>query len=236
LAWLLCAQNGELDEDEEEPEIPDGLGELSGSLVSFADFLRIDDDLLHVAAKASPSLRMSRPSPEEILNWVQTLSPEEKDGLLVRLVMEEGAQIGTEMLRRFLKKREKDRSPASQPRKRAVGELLRMAEVYRKDRKRAEAEKAAKEKARREAEEAARREKYLDALAVREAEAWLQVDQLISAKQSRSYEEAAKLLVDLRDVATRKGKSGEFIWKISRLCEQYAKRPSLLERMRKAGL
>src|SRR5581483_10793170 len=46
LAWLLCVQNEELDEEEVEPPVPPGLGNLSGPLRSLADFLRLDEALL----------------------------------------------------------------------------------------------------------------------------------------------------------------------------------------------
>ncbi len=39
--------------DEAEPPVPAGLRELSDSLASVAHFLKIDDDLIAVAAKAS---------------------------------------------------------------------------------------------------------------------------------------------------------------------------------------
>ena len=57
LAWLTCVQAGELDEEESEPPVPAGLGALGGGLRSLADFLRIDPDLLAVAATASPPPR-----------------------------------------------------------------------------------------------------------------------------------------------------------------------------------
>ena len=39
LGWLLCAQAGELDDDEEEPPCPPGLGRLSAALEAFVDGL-----------------------------------------------------------------------------------------------------------------------------------------------------------------------------------------------------
>jgi hypothetical protein len=74
LAWLLSAQQGELDEEEVEPPVPEGLGELSGSLVSFADFLRIDQDLLHAASQTSLPLHLARPNQEDVLAYVRMLS------------------------------------------------------------------------------------------------------------------------------------------------------------------
>jgi hypothetical protein len=46
LGWLLCVQNGDLDDDEIEPPVPAGLGQLSASLSSFAEFLQIGADLM----------------------------------------------------------------------------------------------------------------------------------------------------------------------------------------------
>ncbi|MEV6297415.1 hypothetical protein AB0M41_45240 [Streptomyces sp. NPDC051896] len=62
LAWLCALSAWELeDEDEEEyqtrpePPIPAGLGELTAPQRALADFLRVDTDLLAVAAQASPT-------------------------------------------------------------------------------------------------------------------------------------------------------------------------------------
>jgi len=63
LGWLLRAQSGELDDDDTEPPVPPGLGQLSASLESLAEFLRIDDDLLHVAAE-SGKINLTHPASE----------------------------------------------------------------------------------------------------------------------------------------------------------------------------
>src|SRR3990172_4615543 len=46
LSWLLAAQSGQLEDDEKEPVVPSGLRTLSAALESFADFVRIDPDLI----------------------------------------------------------------------------------------------------------------------------------------------------------------------------------------------
>lgn len=43
----------ELEDDEEEPPVPANLGNLNASLESFADFMRLDKDLIQVAAESS---------------------------------------------------------------------------------------------------------------------------------------------------------------------------------------
>jgi len=236
LAWLLSVQQSELDEEEEEPPVPEGLGELSGSLVSFTDFLRIDQNLLHAAAQTSLPLHLARPTQEDVLAYVRMLSAEEKDGLLLHLMMGEEAHLGAEMLNRFLKEKRKNTSLSLKHQRRTVGELIRAGDEYREKRLEAAAKKAAEEKARREAEKAARREKHLDTIASREAETWLRVDDLIATKQPGRYDEAISLLIDLRDVAKRKGKTKEFMAQVTLLRKQHEKKPSLLKRIEKAGL
>jgi hypothetical protein len=55
LAWLLAVLSREVDEDAVEPPVPPGLGQLSAALSVVVDFLRIDPDLLAVAAELSAS-------------------------------------------------------------------------------------------------------------------------------------------------------------------------------------
>ena len=63
LAWLAAFgvwdredAFGDEEEDELEPPVPSGLGSLTAPQRALADFLRLDSDLLQVAAKASPGL------------------------------------------------------------------------------------------------------------------------------------------------------------------------------------
>jgi hypothetical protein len=53
LGWLLSLQEGDLDDDAVEPPVPPGLGERSACLDGMVDSLRIDVDLLDVAANAT---------------------------------------------------------------------------------------------------------------------------------------------------------------------------------------
>jgi hypothetical protein len=56
LAWLLALQSGEMDDEDTEPPVPAGLGNLSASLQAIVDFFEIDQDLIDVAADSSPSI------------------------------------------------------------------------------------------------------------------------------------------------------------------------------------
>ena len=234
LGWLLRAQNDELDDEEVEPPVPPGLGQLSTSLESLAEFVRIDGDLLHVAAEASPSLEDSALNRDEIRGWVGKLATREKDELITNLIVDSDHGPVTELLRRFLKERSSGdvgRAAAG----RTVGQLLRAAEHYTEERKRIEAEKRAKDKARREREAAIAREKHLDGLVGRESKLWSEVDTLAATKQPKSYDQAIKLLVDLRDLDAR-GKGGDFRLRLEALRQAQARKPSFIERLKKAGL
>jgi hypothetical protein len=233
LGWLLRVQTGELDDDDTEPPVPPGLGQLSASLESLAEFLRIDGDLLHVAAEASQPIGDTGLDRDELRVWVGKLPTKDKDELITNLVVDaDNAQIG-ELLQRFLKDRAGNGGPTTTGR--TAGQLLRAAEAYTTERRRIEAEKRAKEKARREREAAIAREKHLDSLVGREAKLWTEVDGLVATKQPKNYDQAVKILVDLRDLAAR-GKGSDFGLRIEALRQAQSKKPSFIERLRKAGL
>ncbi|MDQ1033184.1 hypothetical protein QF035_010766 [Streptomyces umbrinus] len=81
LAWLSALTAWELEDDEEEyqttpePPVPAGLGELTAPQRALADFLRVDADLLRVAAQASPATAKepARPTKKELAPLVAAL-------------------------------------------------------------------------------------------------------------------------------------------------------------------
>ena len=93
----LALQSDEMGDEDTEPLVPAGLGDLSASLQAIADFLEIDEDLIAVAAAASPAMR----EPGGRAEWVASLPAEEKDALLARVAAGEGAQVQALLLRRF---------------------------------------------------------------------------------------------------------------------------------------
>lgn len=233
LGWLLCAQGEGLEDDAMEPPVPPGLGELSACLEAMVEFLRIDEDLLHVAAQESRPLATAKPDAQDVLSWVSELPGAEKDMLIARWMTDEGGAGPADLLRRFL--RERGGANAEPRRSRTVGELLRAAEERADERRQLAAKKAAEEKARRDREAAEARSKYLDGLTRKTPQLWAQVENLIATKQAKSYEHAVGLLVDLRDLAARNG-GADFRSRLEALRAANARRPAFLERLAKAGL
>jgi FtsZ-interacting cell division protein YlmF len=235
LGWLLCLQNGDFDDDELEPPVPAGLGELSASLEGLVEFLRISPDLVAVAATASTLVVSEEPKAAEVHAWVAKFSNAEKDELLARMITGDTA-LASELLQRVRRERSSDeKTGKATPRRRTAAELLREAENAGKARRRLKAEKTAKEKARREHEVAVARAQHLDKLAGRESTLWKQVEKLIATKQPKRYDEALALLEDLRDLAARND-GGDFRRRLEALRGEHARKATLIKRLHKLGL
>jgi hypothetical protein len=70
LGWLCCAQAGFLDGDAVEPPVPPGLGKPTPALELFIDFLRIEENLVVVAAERSAPLERAKPAPPQLEQWL----------------------------------------------------------------------------------------------------------------------------------------------------------------------
>jgi hypothetical protein len=128
LAWLSAYGAWERDEDEFdrdadddlEPPVPPGLGTLTAAQRALAEFLRLDDDLVAVAAQTSAPLEATADDPDDLAAWVVGLPPAVKDRLLARVARGDAARVRMELLRRF-----RDTAPAlSVPTRRTVADLL----------------------------------------------------------------------------------------------------------------
>jgi hypothetical protein len=233
LGWLLRSQTGELDGEDMEPPVPPGLAQLSSSLKNLAKFLRIDRDLLHVAAAASPPISDDEIDCNKVRAWVGGLATKQKDELLTNLMVDSDRAQVAELMRRFLKEHNNGASLATTGR--TVAQIDRAAEEYAAKQERIESEKRANQKARRGREAALAREKHLDSLIGRESDLWAEIDNLIARKQFKSYDRAMKILVDLRDLDAR-GRRGDFRQRMETLRQTHARKPSFIGRLNKAGL
>lgn len=241
LAWLAAYGRWERDEnaferdaDEDlEPPVPPGLGRLTASQRALADFLRLDDELLATAAQASTPIESHTRDQGEVADWVVRLTAAEKDQLLARVVLGEPARVRMELLRRF----RDDTAPATPPpSRRTVGELLDTAARRRADRQRHLAAQRAEEEARRERERALARQRRLDELAEEKADAWSRVETLISTRKPAEYDAAVALLTELRALADRDNHHAEFASRAVELRRRHERKPSLIERLDKAGI
>ncbi|MGH8738884.1 MAG: hypothetical protein ACREVC_16130 [Burkholderiales bacterium] len=232
LAWLLCVQAGEVNDDAEEPPVPAGLHALSGSLRAFAEFLRIDDDLIDVATEGSPD-REGPISKDDMKRCIQFLPDAEKTRMLL-----ESALDGTNPQSELLKKLRDTRNPGMPPleKARTVAQLRKSASQRAEARRSQATERAERERARREQEARAARERYLNNLAKRGEEAWARVEHLIATRQPKKYDAAVALLGELRELAARDGRGQEHSARLRRIQMQHEGKPTFISRLRKAGL
>ena len=236
LGWLELAQSDCLGEDDREPPVPDGLGELSAALANLADFLRIDQDLLAIAAQASAPLAEAGPNLCDLRNWVTGLPAKEKDDLLSGFVTEEQPALAAELRQRFRRETRSGVARADQMRpRRTVGELILAADAVRAAGERKVAARHAEAEAERHREAQAERTKYLNGLSRRGEAIWLEIEHLIATTQPKGYERAVQLLADLKEIASRKP-GGEFARRVEAARAAHAQKPALLRRLAKAGL
>ena len=237
LGWLYGAQMGDFEDDEFEPPVPPNLRDLNGPLKSFVDFMRIDTDLVAVAAEKSVSREAHQATDRKALSaWISSLPEKEKDHILLRLIKGHDPHLAPELLQRYQQTISIKDNDTTDMKRRTVEELTSMGERHAAERKRRISEQAAKEKARKEREKAVIREKYLIELAKRGDQVWSQIDELIKTKRQADYDEAVKLLVDLRDIDKGKGNEMAFKGKLGDIREKHLRKPSLIRRLKDAGL
>ncbi len=240
LGWLAAVASSEVDEDLIEPPVPAGLDKLSAPLKRFAEFLRVDTDLIEVAALASVGSAPLGPSAAELAAWVATLPEAEKDGFLLRVIQGEAPYLGKELLQRCWEDRTRRavRSAgkrATGPERRTVARLLEARDTLAEEKRRRAALRAVKEQARRARQEAAARARYLDSQAGREEELWNQVESAISTKQAKEYDRAVSLLKDLHELGQRLGQTDQITERIRQLRQEHSSKWSLIRKLDKAG-
>jgi hypothetical protein len=222
LAWLkVMSMDEEEWEDESEPPVPAGLKKLNASLQALAEFFEIDPHLISAAAESSKTAESN--SDVDLEPAVAKLSRKESDAYLAQIARgEPGAVLS---LKKRLMALGGQKSPAQSQPTRTAGKLFERAD---------EIDEASKRKAR----EEARRKRIirLEELAGNEEVNWQHVEKLLQQKRGSTYDEATKLLVELRDMSIYKQREGKFGERLNIIREKYGKSVALIERFRRAGL
>jgi hypothetical protein len=219
LAWLLAVQSGRVQEQSVEPALPRGLAQLTSPQRAMAEFLRIDEDLISVAAADSGQVADDLPT---LLKWARALAPSAKDDWLRRAIEEPAIALGAELRQAF--RAEAPQAESISPR--TAAELLLAAEKHREQRERAATKRA--ERATQVAHRA--RNRQLDELAKRVDGVWAKLEGLV---KKSAYEEAIQLAIDLRDLAVRDGASDAFSSRFKAMKKRQLRRRAFFERWRR---
>lgn len=223
LAWLKVVSMNDSDEweDEVEAPVPTGLKKMNAGLQAFAEFFEIDPHLITAAAQTSG--RVEPAGEIDFESALAKLPRAEVDAFVLQIVQgEPGAVLS---LKKRLTQSSEGKPSASSQSTRVVSELFEAAEKV---------EKEAKRKAREEAERT--RIQRLEKLAQTEETAWAKLETLLTQKRGSTYDEATKLLVELRDMAAYKQREKQFSGHFKSICEKYGKSVALMDRFRRAGL
>jgi hypothetical protein len=108
---------------------------------------------------------------------------------------------------------------------RSVPELLSTAEKLKEQ----EQQKARKDSAR-------KRIQHLEKISTQQESTWAAIESLLQQKRGAGYQEAANLLVDLRDLSIYQRQEGEFRERFHAMLAQYSKSQAFRERLKKMGL
>jgi hypothetical protein len=227
--------DGEMAEaDQVEPPVPPGLGSLSASLDALVRFLDIDQDLVAVAAEASPPPPKAAPPDTAFKAWIAGLSSDEKDAIVLRVLQgSPGLQADLQQKVRVAM------GPATSvraPSQRTYGEIWTAYTQLGEERKRREAEAAEATRHRRAEETRRAREAHLASLHGRERDLWSAIEEGVASKKPQEYDRAVSMLVDLRDLADRNGESDGFAARLRQLREAQSRKPSFIQRLDRARL
>ncbi len=217
-------------DEEPVPPVPPGMAQLTAAQQAMADFFGVGDELLEVAAAGSPPPT----PPTDLAAALAKVSTRQRDQWLLELVNGDDplaiARIRQQVLANTNVARPADSGRTVRALRAAWGEL-----DGRRRREKATAAAAAKRK--RDAAAAVERERHLADLAGRIAGAWKDVDLMIAQRNSKSYEQAALLLADLKTVAQRPGGNPvDFHTQLKNRLASNTRRPNFISAVRKAGL
>lgn len=234
LGWLLAVEAGGVKDKELEPPVPPGLQQLSPALDALVEFLRLDRGVLEVAAEGS--VPIGEPSDRKHLaTRIAELDLAEKESGFLRLLTEDAIEVSTKLRRTVNEQRRATRERHDGPKRRTVRQLRRVAKDRAEERARSAKQRAVAEREQRKRDSVRAREVFLDSLAGKESRLWAKVKTLVDTTRPGNYDTAVVLLVDLRDLCSRRG-TGEFSKRLVKLKVSYGRKSSLMRRLTKAGL
>lgn len=225
LAWLKAVSLlYDIDNiDDNEPPIPYNLRKLSAALKNFIEFFEIDNALITVASKKSATT--DNQSKLGIEQAVRKLSEDERMDYLIRVAKGE-PHIVPRLLKRLQELSiEIQDNPDQNLSLRTVREILAAAQELSTKRQEQEKLRAEQEKIRK-LEELSRQENAL----------WENVSLLIDQKQSKAYDQAVKILLQLRELAEYREQVKPFQAMVEKIYKDYSRLSGLKVRLQNAGL
>jgi hypothetical protein len=226
IVWLAGqSMGGNYDEEEEEedyeisvPPVPSAFGKLTAAQQALAELLQVPEELLFAAARHSHAATSS--TGDDFAAWVNLLSPERRNEYLVRLASNEPGL--SRLLVKELRELGQGKTRATPP----TGEHVTYATLLAESK----AVKAQLEREKREQEQMAR-QRHLQDIHDHQNDYWRQVDQAVGRGTGTGYDEAVRLLIELRGAADQFKEIREFQERFRTWVRPHLRRPAFVKRL-----
>jgi hypothetical protein len=221
-------ENGEddvVDEDETRvPPVPPALGTLTAAQQALAEMLQVPHELLAAAARHSSAAPPS--THEDVAAWVTLLPPDRRTEYLVRLARHEPG-----LSRRLVQElRELSQLSQNTPGKSSTTPSMGEHVTYAALRAESTAMRSQLEREQREQERLAR-QRQLQQIHDHQDEYWHQVDLAVTRGSGAGYDEAARLLSELREVTDRFQETKAFQERFRAWVRPHLRRPAFVKRL-----
>jgi len=225
IVWLASQHLfGGYDEEEEEdweisvPPVPPGFSKLTAAQQALAELLQVPHELLVAAARHS-SAALPAPDPDFVA-WVELLPQARRIDYLVRLAHNEPGL--SRLLIRELRELGQGKTRATP----SPGEHVTYATLLAESK----AIKARLEREKREQERLAR-QRHLQVIHDHQDDYWHQVDLAVTRSTGTGYDEAARVLNELREAAEQFKESQEFQTRFRAWVQPHLRRPAFVKRL-----
>src|SRR5713101_2802798 len=231
IAWLAAQIMMEGYEDEEQddedgeedyeisvPPVPPAFGRLTAAQQALAELLQVPQELLLATARQSNAAVSS--TKDDVAAWVKLLPPERQNDYLVRLAHNEPGL--SRLLVRELRELGQDKSRVTP----STGEHVTYATLLVESK----AITAQLEREKREQEQAARL-RHLQEIHDQQDAYWHQVEQAVMRGTGTGYDEALRLLVELRAAADQFKETQEFQDRFRAWVRPHLRRPAFVKRL-----
>src|SRR5437660_390375 len=212
------------EEDEEEdyeisvPPVPPAFGTLTGAQEALAELLQVPEELLVAAARHSKAAVSS--TGDNITAWVKLLPPDRQNDYLVRLAHNEPGL--SRLLVKELRELGQDKTRVTPP----TGERVTYATLLAESK----AIEAQLEREKREQEQLAR-QRHLQDIHDHQDDYWHQVDLAVTRGTGPGYDEAVRVLTELREAAEQFKETREFQERFRTWVRAHLRRPAFIKRL-----
>ena len=226
IVWL-ATEGGISDEEETEeqklPPVPANFGNLTGAQKALAELFQVSDELLGAAAQHSTTIPVEA-AKNDFAMWVKLLPQERGNDYLVRMAQNEPG------LSRLLVKELRELGLGKQQATLTTGEHVSYATLLADSK----GVKARLDREKREQKQLAR-ERHLQDIHDHQTDYWRQVDMAAVRGTGTGYDEATKLLVELREAAEHFKESQAFQTRFQTWITAHLRRPAFIKRLQGRG-